>query len=156
TDNGNDVVKIGSDITIPAGKKVDGSVVAIGGSVTVLGEGMQDVVAVGGDVTVKPSGIVHGDAGAVGGTVREDPSSTVAGETAWIGIGALRPLPILGVFAGLGSLAASIALLLVLMLVALVVLVLARDRMEGMLDVYHRHMGKAVVYGLIVCLLFPV
>lgn len=151
--NANDIVKFGTDVTIRPGRKVDGSVVAIGGSITIFGEVMQDVVSIGGDINVRPSGNIHGDAVAVGGTVNEDAGSTVSGQNVSIGIGALRLLPIFGVLAGIGSILGAFALFLVLLVIAGIALVLARDRMEGMQEVYTHQMGKAVVYGFIVSLL---
>ncbi len=151
--NANDIVKFGTDVTIRPDRKVDGSVVVIGGSITVYGEVMGDAVSIGGDVNVRGSGRVHGDAVAVGGAVNEDAGSAVSGENVSIGIGALRLLPIVGVLAGIGSILGAIALFFVLLVIAGIALVLARERMDGMQEVYRHEMGKAVVYGGILTLL---
>ncbi len=151
--NANDIVKFGTDVTVRPGHKVDGSVVAIGGSITIYGEVMEDVVSIGGDVNVRPSGRIHGDAVAVGGTVNEDAGSVVSGENVSVGIGALRLLPMFGVVAGIGSIFAALALFFVLLVIAGIALVLARERMEGMQEIYRHEMLKATVYGFIVSLL---
>ena len=65
-----DIVRVGENITIEAGQTVRGDVVAVGGTVTVLGHVRGDAVAIGGDVDLTGGGTVDGDAVSVGGTVK--------------------------------------------------------------------------------------
>ncbi|MGA7953060.1 MAG: hypothetical protein WCA07_06010, partial [Gloeobacterales cyanobacterium] len=64
-------------------EEVIDNVTAIGGSVTVLGNGQvtKDAVAIGGDVILKPNARVNGDAVAVGGTVVKEKGAILGGET---------------------------------------------------------------------------
>jgi len=77
---GDNVVRIFSDIDLPAGERAD-DVVAVFGSVHVAGEVLGDVVAVLGSVHLEPGAVVHGDAVAVGGVLDQPPGATVRGET---------------------------------------------------------------------------
>jgi hypothetical protein len=153
TDNPNDIVRFGANITVGPGKKIDGDVVAIFGSIDVAGEVMGQVVAVGGDVNVRPSGIIHGGAVAVGGVVNEATGSTITGQNVSVGVGPLRLLSLLGILIG-GSVILTFVLYMMLMVVALIVLVLARNRMEGTLEAYDHRMGKCIVYGFLLTLAF--
>ena len=54
-------------------------VVAIGGSVTVLGKVNDDVVAVGGSVHLGPKAVVRGDVTSVGGRIDQSPGATING-----------------------------------------------------------------------------
>ncbi|HET6319596.1 MAG TPA: polymer-forming cytoskeletal protein, partial [Chloroflexota bacterium] len=60
---------IGSDVTIAEDELVSDPVVAVGGSVTVLGRVNDDVVAVGGGVHLGPKAVVTGDVTSVGGRI---------------------------------------------------------------------------------------
>lgn len=84
-----DIVKIGESISIAEGVRVEGDVVAVGGSVDVDGEVNGDVVGVGGDVHVYPTGVITGDAVSVGGRVVKDPGGRVDGQTVSMGLGSL-------------------------------------------------------------------
>jgi hypothetical protein len=76
------MVTFGSNVTVTEKQVID-NVTAIGGSVTVLGNGQvtEDAVAVGGDVILKPNAQVKGDAVAVGGTVVKEKGAILGGET---------------------------------------------------------------------------
>jgi hypothetical protein len=76
------MVTFGSNVTVTEKQVID-NVTAIGGSVTVLGNGQvtEDAVAVGGDVILKPNARVKGDAVAVGGTVVKEKGAILGGET---------------------------------------------------------------------------
>ncbi len=67
TSSTGDIVQIGRDVIIDHDERVDGSVIAIGGDVLVLGEVKGDAVGILGDVKV--DGYVHGDAVAPTGAV---------------------------------------------------------------------------------------
>lgn len=77
---GDNIVRVFSDIEVPAGQRAD-DVVAVFGSVTVAGEVMGDVVAVMGSLHLEPGAVVHGDAVAVGGVLDQPQGATVQGET---------------------------------------------------------------------------
>lgn len=75
-----EVVRIGGAVHIAADEHVEGSVVAVGGSVTIDGEVDEDAVAVMGSLHLGPTAVVHGDAVSVGGTVSRAPGAKVGGE----------------------------------------------------------------------------
>lgn len=79
------VVRMFSDITVEAGERVDGDVVAVLGSITVRGEVTGNVVAVGGSVALEPGAEVNGDAVAVGGVLEQEPGARVGGESVSVG-----------------------------------------------------------------------
>jgi hypothetical protein len=82
---GTGLVRIFDDAVVPAGKRVDGDVVAVFGSVDVTGEVTGDVVAVLGGVHVRDGAHIHGDAVSIGGGLDQHPNSTVDGETVSLG-----------------------------------------------------------------------
>ena len=112
-------------------------VVAIGGSVTVLGKVNDDVVAVGGSVHLGPKAVVRGDVTSVGGRIDQSPGASIRGSVNEVRIGrrtstSTRPRssvrwrrwnPFPGWFKLFGTL---LRLGLVLMLAMLVALVAAR------------------------------
>jgi hypothetical protein len=84
-DSGTGIVRICSDAHVPAGKVVDGDVVAVCGSVTVEGEVSGDVVAVLGSVHLKPGAKVEGDVVSVGGILDQAEGVTIKGESVQLG-----------------------------------------------------------------------
>lgn len=68
------------DITVEENEIVTDPVVAIGGSVTVLGQVEDDVVAIGGGVRLGPKAVVKGSVTSVGGQIEQEPGSEVRGE----------------------------------------------------------------------------
>jgi hypothetical protein len=75
-----DIVKFGRDIVVAEDEKIDGDVVAVGGSIEIKGTVTGDVVAIGGDVDIFPTGIVEGDAVSVGGDVTKRGEAVIQGE----------------------------------------------------------------------------
>ncbi len=65
--DGDDRVAFGSDLHIPAGKTIDGDVVAIMGSVFVEGVVHGQVVSIGGKIEIGPDARVGGEAVCIGG-----------------------------------------------------------------------------------------
>lgn len=65
---GKSVVKVGGDIVVASGKRVE-SAVAIGGDVEVMGFVEEDVVAIGGGVYLRPGAVVRENAVSIGGEV---------------------------------------------------------------------------------------
>jgi hypothetical protein len=85
-DSGTGIVRIWSDAEVPAGKVVDGDVVAVFGSVTVAGEVSGDVVAVFGSVRLKPGAKVEGDVASIGGVLEQAEGVTIGGESVQLGL----------------------------------------------------------------------
>ena len=152
----NDVVRFGEDITIPEDKVIEGDVVAIGGSVTVLGRVKGDVVAIGGSVHIKGKGVVEGDATSMGGGVTTSDSGTVAGSNVSLGgfhVGSGdKCWPMVGF---LGAVGTGLWLLKTLLQLGLTVffawlaLLFARDRMVYAVDVMTHRFGKTFLWGLL-------
>lgn len=80
-----DIVCFGEDIHVRDGRKIRGSVVAIGGSVYVEGRVSGDVVAVGGSVTLDYGARVKGDTVALGGDLKLRDGSYVKGDAVTVG-----------------------------------------------------------------------
>ncbi|HMI30885.1 MAG TPA: polymer-forming cytoskeletal protein [Candidatus Limnocylindrales bacterium] len=154
----NDLVRFGQDIEISPGQVVDGSVVAIGGSILVRGRVKGDCTAVGGSVSVKDSATVEGDAVSVGGQTTVDDGATVRGSNVSVGgwphgSHAGRMLPFFGLV-GLGGLAVAgifgtLGQLLVTILLAWLCLLLARERIQYAVDRMGSEFGKSFLWGLV-------
>ena len=82
---GDAIVRVFSDIDVPAGRRVVGDVVAVFGSVDVQGEVQGDVVAVLGSVHLRPGAVVTGDAVSIGGVLDQAEGVEVHGETVSVG-----------------------------------------------------------------------
>ena len=80
-------VHIGSSIVVGEDELVTEPVVAVGGSVTVLGRVDDDVVAVGGSVRLGPKARVRGDVTAVGGGITQEKGSSIGGAVNEVRIG---------------------------------------------------------------------
>ena len=152
----NDLVRFGQDIEISPGQVIDGSVVAIGGSIVVRGRVKGDCTAVGGSVAVRDKGVVEGDAVSVGGSTTTADSAHVAGSNVSVGgwphgHGG-RLLPFFGLM-GLGGLAlagilATVGQLLFTILLAWLCLLLVRERMQHAVDRMGTEFGKSFLWGL--------
>ena len=154
-DNSNDLVRFGQDIIIPAGKVIDGDVVAIGGSITVFGRVKGSCTAVGGSVSVRDKGAIEGDAVSVGGSTTESDSANVAGSNVSVGgwpfKGHHGVIPILGIM-GLGAIAGiftTIIQYLLTIFFAWLALMLARERIENAVDRMGHDFGKSLLWGLV-------
>jgi hypothetical protein len=152
----NNVVRFGEDITIPESKVVEGDVVAIGGSVTVLGRVKGDCVSIGGAVNIKGKGVVEGDAVSMGGGVTTSDSGTVAGSNVSLGSGSWgsgeRFWPMVGLFGAVGTgiwLFTAFVKLLLTLFFAWLALLLARERMVHAVEVMTQRFGKSFLWGLI-------
>jgi hypothetical protein len=152
----NDLVRFGQDIEIPEGKVIDGSVVAIGGSIHVLGNVKGDCTAVGGSVSVSDSGVVHGDAVSVGGSTTVSDDGRVLGSNVSVGGWphgghARGMIPLMGLV-GLGTLAGIIGTscqLLITIFLAWLCLLLVRERLEHAVDRMGMAFGKSFLWGLV-------
>jgi hypothetical protein len=151
----NDLVRFGQDIEIPEGKVIDGSVVAIGGSIHVLGSVKGDCTAVGGSVSVSDSGVVHGDAVSVGGSTTVSDDGRVLGSNVSVGGWphgghSHGMIPLMGLV-GLGAIAgiiATICQLLIVLFLAWLCLLLVRERIEHAVDRMGKTFGKSFLWGL--------
>lgn len=153
----NDLVRFGQDIEIPAGKVIDGDVVAIGGSVTVYGRVKGSCTAVGGSVSVRGNGVVEGDAVSVGGVTTTSDSASVGGSNVSVGAWPFKGhpgagmLPLLGIM-GLGAIAGvatTIVKFLLTIFFAWLCLVLVRERMVHATERMGRDFGKSFLWGLL-------
>lgn len=153
---GNDLVRFGEDITIPEGRVIEGGVVAVGGSITVLGRVKGDAVSVGGTVHIKGKGVVEGDAVSLGGGVQTSDSASVGGSDVSVGkidFGNIcRMWPAMGA-AGLLGTGAWLVKLLVGLLITLflswISLLIFRQRLEHAAGVVHERFGKSIAMGLL-------
>ena len=80
------IVRMFSDVTIPADQHVAGDVVALFGNITVKGVVSGAVVAVLGSVRLDPDARVNGDAVSVGGGVDQADGADVSGQTVSVGL----------------------------------------------------------------------
>ncbi len=80
------IVRMFSDVTIPADQHVSGDVVALFGNITVKGEVAGSVVAVMGAVRLDPGARVRGDAVSVGAMVDQSDGADVSGQTVSVGL----------------------------------------------------------------------
>jgi hypothetical protein len=151
---GNDLVRFGQDIVIPADKVIDGDVVAIGGDITVLGRVKGSATSVGGSVSIRDNGVVEGDAVSVGGSTTTSDSARVVGDDVSVGSWPFKrghALPLLGLM-GLGALAgifATIVQLLLTLFFAWLCLLLVRERMEHAVDRMGSDFLKSFLWGLV-------
>lgn len=152
----NNVVRFGEDITIPKGKEIDGDVVAIGGSVTVLGRVKGDCVSIGGAIHIKGNGVVEGDAVSMGGGVTTSDSGSVAGSNVSLGSfptgSGEKFWPMVGLFGAVGTgiwlLTTAMKLLLTLFF-AWLALLLGRERMVYAVETMTQRFGKSFLWGLL-------
>jgi hypothetical protein len=152
----NNVVRFGEDITIPEDKVIDGDVVAIGGSVKVLGRVKGDCVSIGGTVSIEGKGVVEGDAVSMGGGVNTADSGSVGGSNVSLGSwemgGGRHFWPAVGFF---GAMSVGVWLITTLIKLALTLffawlaLLLMRERILHSVEAMTSHFGKAFLYGLL-------
>lgn len=153
---GNDLVRFGEDIEIPEGRVIEGDVVAVGGSVTVLGRVKGDCVAVGGTVHIKGKGVVEGDAVSLGGGVQTSDSASVGGSDVSVGkfdfgrMGKMMPaIGAVGILGIGGWLIEFLVGCLITIFVAWLSLLLFRDRLEHAASRIHDRFGMSFLKGLL-------
>lgn len=159
-DEGNDIVRFGEDITIEKGRTVSGDVVAVGGSVKVLGEVIGDVVAVGGNVRVSTGAVVEGDAVSVGGRVFEDEGSQVRGSNvsvsvvpSWI-FGSMLKHRVHDEPRWTGSAVARLVTAAILIFLGWLVVMILGRRMTVLCEYVRQRWGLSLAVGFLVILLF--
>jgi len=139
------LVRVLSDAYVPAGRDIDGDVVAILGTARVDGSVSGSVVAVLGSVRLGPGATVSGDAVAVGGELDLARGATVHGESVSVGF-----MPFSWGIPTLGFLLLTIAggMLLTLLFGWLFFLILNRRMRRASITVTRRT-GSSLVVGLI-------
>ncbi len=149
----NDLVRFGQDIEIPADKVIDGSVVAMGGSITVLGRVKGDCTAVGGSVSLRDSAVVEGSAVSVGGSTTVSDNARVMGDNVsvggWHAHGMLPFMGLVGLGAALAGIFGTISQILLTILLAWLCLLVVRERMQHAVDRMGIEFGKSFLWGLV-------
>lgn len=90
-DDDGQIVRLFTDVEVPAGQRVDGDVVTVFGSSKIGGHVTGNAVAVFGSVTLGPGSSVDGDMVAIFGGVHRAETATVGGETVDLGFEPLIP-----------------------------------------------------------------
>jgi len=140
-----DIVRVFEDAEVPPGRRVDGNVVAVFGSVTVHGQVTGSAVSVFGNVTLDSTAHVAEDAVAVGGTLNAAHGSTVGGESVSLGFLPIAwGLPALPILLGVMFLGWLSALFLGWLLH-----ILFPDRMLRAAVTASRRTGLSFVMGLV-------
>jgi hypothetical protein len=167
-----DIVNVGGPVEVPATMRVQGDVVAVGGSVDVKGWVGGDVVAVGGDVRARPGSHIRGSVAAMGGRVIRDQGAEILGTVSAAPV--FRPDLITRIFraAGLepgryrswwwpaalgqlGRMGSFLSDLLVWALWALLAVLLFPRRIGVMARALPLYPGRAALYGLGGCVFTP-
>ncbi len=157
-------VHIGGDVTVAEDERVTDPVVAVGGSVTVLGHVDDDVVAVGGSVHLGPKAVVLGDVTTIGGRVDQEPGSSIRGRVNEVRFGPphfdfhphsiFGPLGGMNLFSGWFRLVGTLLRLGIVLLLAMVILLIAERPVERIGDRAGREPWLSGFTGLLAQLLF--
>jgi hypothetical protein len=157
-------VHIGGDVTVAEDERVTDPVVAVGGSVTVLGRVDDDVVAVGGSVHLGPKAMVRGDVTTIGGRVDQAPGSTIGGRVNEVRFGAphinIHPGALFGpfggwdMFSGWFRLVGTLLRLGIVLLLAMLVLLIAERPVERIGERASREPWLSGFTGLLAQVLF--
>ncbi len=156
--NGNDLVRMGEDITIEENQVVSGDVVSIGGNVTVRGKVRGDAVSIGGNVKLEGTGSIEGDAVSIGGSVQRGPEAHLGGQN--VGM-RFVPMGLLGLARphrrfGFLSVTLHLVWMLFLLLAAWIVVGLAERRVRVTAAYVETHLWWSLGTGLAVLILYPV
>ncbi len=145
---GDGIVKIGEDISVPLGTDVK-TVVAIHGNVNVAGTVKEDVVAVGGKVTLEKTANVIGNVVSIGGSVEKAVGASVKGDITEV------QLPVSVITKGFGwGIALFSVMSFIAFLVLAAVLVAIFGKYLGISSYYvERQPGHALLWGLLWCVL---
>jgi hypothetical protein len=153
-----DQVRVGGSVTVPAGRHVEGDVVAVGGSARVDGHVDGSVVAVGGSVRLGPNAVVEGEVTSVGGTIHRAPGAVVHGAVNEVAFGPnLDFHPRFGFSPMIGEIGGLIGTVLWIAFLAFIVslaFLLARGPVERMEYRMATSAWKAAAVGLVSWLLF--
>jgi len=153
-----DQVRIGGSVTVPAGKHVEGDVVAVGGSARIDGHVDGSVVAVGGSVRLGPSAVVEGEVTSVGGMIDRAPGAVVHGAVNEVAFGPNFDFhPRFGVspiMPEIGGLIGTVLWIAFLAFIVSLAFLLARGPVERMEYRMATSAWKAAAVGLVAWLLF--
>lgn len=145
-----DIVRIGSDVTVSSGQVVDGDVVSMGGSVRVNGTVRGSVTAMGGDVTLGPSARVDRDVVCFGGALHESPGSSIGGQRVTGRLPGSRLLfPMLSVVGTGVRILTIIMMMLFILGIAFVFTKLAPGRTQAALDMVRDESTGSFLVGLL-------
>lgn len=144
-DDGAGLVRVFADAEVPAGKHVDGDVVAVFGSVDVGGNVSGDVVAVFGSVKLRPGASVSGDVVSIGGALDHATGATVGGQSVSLGF-----LPIAWGMPALPALLGTVlAMWFATVLFGWLLAALARPRLARAAITASRHTAGSFVLGVL-------
>lgn len=139
------LVRVFADAEVPAGHRIDGDVVAVFGSVDVLGQVSGDVVAVFGSVRLRPGASVSGDVVSIGGALDHAPGATVGGQSVSLGF-----LPFTWGVPALPTLLGSVfAMWLATLLFGWALAALAHDRLVRASLTASRHTAGSFFLGVL-------
>jgi hypothetical protein len=158
-------IHIGGDVTVTEDERVTDPVVAVGGSVTVLGHVDDDVVAVGGSVHLGPKAVVLGDVTTIGGRVDQAPGSNIRGRVNEVRFGAphldihpralfFGPFDGWNLFSGWFRLVGTVLRVGIVLLLAMLVLLIAERPVERIGERAAREPWLSGFTGLLAQLLF--
>lgn len=168
------VLRLGGNVVVEVDERTVGDVVAIGGTVEVLGDVLGDVVAVGGTVSLggtvtgdvvavggtvdlRATAQVDGDVTAVGGRVNRSPEAIVSGEISVISVGETFRFGFGGIGTEFFQWQLNFPLLLLyvagLFAMALVVLAVIPDNVHAIEEHMESNAGRGIVIGLLTMLL---
>jgi hypothetical protein len=162
TRQSDDRVRVGGRVVVEADEVVN-DVVVIGGTARVDGEVRKDIVVVGGMLEIGPTAEIGGDVSVVGGTLRRDPGAKIAGRVSQVGpgidlrglrFGHFGPWFAHSLFGGFVSLMSTLMRCAVLCILASLVLLFAREYVEGVSRRAAAEPVKAAAVGLLAELLF--
>jgi hypothetical protein len=151
------IVRTGESITVEKDQIIDGDVVSIGGSVTVLGEVRGDAVSIGGNVTLREGASISGDAVAIGGRIKRESGSHLGGQEVgmnFIPVGFIHAPHEESAFSLL-RFGALVVFGGFLFLLGWLMYVLAEKRMQVCVGFFLDHPWKSLLTGLAVVLLAP-
>lgn len=132
-----DRVRFGGDITVVRNERLEGDVVALGGSLDIQGEVTGDAVSIGGTLTLGPDAAVRGDVVAVGGALNRAPGARIDGEIVEVGRGGPGfqrrwwfPVMFGSFWSRFGSLAATVLRISLLVLLGIITVAVGRNPIE--------------------------
>ncbi len=158
---GQEVVRIGNNVTIERDEVIDGDVVVVFGNASIEGEIDGELTVVMGNADLGPEAVVRNDVTVVGGTLNRAPGSVIEGavENVAIGPGRWRGANFPGmlrdtILGRVGSLAGTLFRVAFVMLLALVVVAFGRPWIERIADRASADPLRAGLTGFLAQLLF--
>ncbi|MDH5201366.1 MAG: hypothetical protein OEW93_10790, partial [Candidatus Bathyarchaeota archaeon] len=151
------IVRIGSSVTVPWNQKVTGDVVAVGGSAHVKGYVQGDVVVIGGAINAGSGSRIDGDAVSIGGGVNREDGAIIGGQIVEVlpGMRWTRGRLTAEFLPYEGGWKEFIVNVLAWSLLSLLAVLLFRQRLEVMAAALPVHPGRTAVYGIAAFVLSP-